>query len=598
MARYRITLTIGSTSWTRVQSDPADLSSGVEIADTLRVAWRFPDGPWPSQPDPVEAAVGLITDDVSNLTWIAVGDPVSIVGDTLETTPVEWVRFHGRVAEVTMTPIPRGENDPWALFTVQAVDYTVDPADQPVTVAARSSESVEDRLGAIIDAAAVAGFTVAAPAAYPVGTLAAADAVEGNLVPLLDDVLMQTAEVPGHEGFARLVVSPEVAAGAFVGFQLVPVVGIIEDTDLIDGLPGRLVWSDGLLVLDVTSTGDAVPANLVELGTTWARTKESDVQAVEVSGAFGSVTVSRPGGTVTRHLESDLTVEADAAVVAAMYLPDAGSTFTARGLVYRPAEPADLAGWFPDPTASGAPRAYVMPVVVAGLVSTVDVNGRGYYAGQLSTVDLIIDQGQILVSFAIRPNLPRVAAAGVASNLLAALDADASTFEGGLGGWTVSGTPAPAVAQDDEHVYAGAQAMKITWAGAGTFPQAQRALSGMTAGATYTVSARCYVPTGSPDFRVLGGTTVGDLVTIKDQWVRVSLTFTAGSSTPSIGFRSPADPAGAAMWVDEVTVVAGSSVDVGNQVTFNAVADEFPTAQIQDVHPDVTFYELRLARRS
>jgi len=165
-------------------------------------------------------------------------------------------------------------------------------------------------------------------------------------------------------------------------------------------------------------------------------------------------------------------------------------------------------------------------------------------------------------------------------NLLTAAQA---SFESGTGGWVAAGTVLPTLTQDATHVVFGANALKVVWNGSGSFPQAQLTLSGMTAGATYTFAAWVYVPTGSPDVRLIAGTATSALSAIKDTWHRLTLTFVPAGSTPAIGVRSSGTPAGQAVWVDGCMVVSGSVI--GDFNTFPLVtttrlgyADSWPVS--------------------
>lgn len=163
-----------------------------------------------------------------------------------------------------------------------------------------------------------------------------------------------------------------------------------------------------------------------------------------------------------------------------------------------------------------------------------------------------------------------IPAAASAVNLLTA--AQASFEDGTTGGWVAAGTALPTVANDATRAWSGTKALKITWAGSGTNPQAQIQPSGYTIGNTYTFAAWVYVPTGSPDVRVGAGSTVGALTSAKDQWVRLSVTFTAASTTPTFFLRSSGTPAASSCWLDAAMVVAGSTIDEFNtatQTTYN-----------------------------
>lgn len=151
------------------------------------------------------------------------------------------------------------------------------------------------------------------------------------------------------------------------------------------------------------------------------------------------------------------------------------------------------------------------------------------------------------------------------TNLLAPA---AANFESGIGGWVGSGTVLPTVAQDGTRFYSGSKSLKITWQGSGSFPQAQVSTAGLTPSVTYTVACRVYVPTGAPDVRLVGSSSVGALMTVKDQWVWMFLTFLQGASTTvTVGIRSSGTPAASICNVDEVMLNLGATPGDFNVLT-------------------------------
>jgi hypothetical protein len=161
------------------------------------------------------------------------------------------------------------------------------------------------------------------------------------------------------------------------------------------------------------------------------------------------------------------------------------------------------------------------------------------------------------------------------------LTAAQSSFESSTGGWVAGGTVLPTLTSDATRAVFGTKSLKIHWNGSGSFPQGQLTLSGKTAGATYTWAGWVYVPTGSPDVRLAGGTTVGDFITAKDQWVWASLTYVAPGTTPTIAVRSLGTAGD--VWLDGVMHVSGSAVGDYNTVaqstqTRICYADSWPVS--------------------
>ena len=168
-----------------------------------------------------------------------------------------------------------------------------------------------------------------------------------------------------------------------------------------------------------------------------------------------------------------------------------------------------------------------------------------------------IDQ-QIRITETIPPDASSV-------NLLSAVNA--SFEDGTLGGWTAAGTVLPTVANSSARAYDGTKCMLITWQGSGSNPQAQVQPSGYTIGNTYTFAAYIYVPTGAPDVRIGAGSSTSGLTSIKDSWVRLSVTFVAASTTPTFFVRSSGAPAASTCYVDACMVVAGSTIGEFNTLT-------------------------------
>jgi len=172
----------------------------------------------------------------------------------------------------------------------------------------------------------------------------------------------------------------------------------------------------------------------------------------------------------------------------------------------------------------------------------------------------------------------------VAGNMLTVEDA---TFEAGtLGTWTAGGSVPPTLTNSTTQPASGTKSLLITWGAAGTLPLAgPAALSGLVIGRTYTVSAKVYVPAGSPDVKlVVAGGATGTSTAVKAAQTRISLTFTAtaASHTAQV-WPATAPTAGQQCWVDEAQVDEGP---LGTFATtampifyrFTGYVDEWPTS--------------------
>lgn len=156
------------------------------------------------------------------------------------------------------------------------------------------------------------------------------------------------------------------------------------------------------------------------------------------------------------------------------------------------------------------------------------------------------------------------------------------SFESGLTDWTASATPT--IAQSSTHVQHGSQAMLLTFGGGVSGQSASTTVHGLDIGATYTVSAYVWVPTGDTHvhLRVLGGPDSSPS-TVNDAFQRITLTFTATATQHSLLVRSATTPAaGDQVWIDAVQLEEGASATTfasdGAQVhaRFFGMVNEWP----------------------
>lgn len=170
-----------------------------------------------------------------------------------------------------------------------------------------------------------------------------------------------------------------------------------------------------------------------------------------------------------------------------------------------------------------------------------------------------------------------------AANLLSAANAD---LEGGVGSWTAGGSVPPTLSSTSVRAWSGTKSLLVTWGTGGTFPLAQVNLAGLTIGVVYTWSAYVWVPTGSPHVQLaVGGGIglVGSATTVRDQWVRLSGSFTAAATSHGMQvWPSTAPTAGNTVYVDAAMPVVGTELGDFNTVTaatstrFEGYVDEWP----------------------
>lgn len=164
----------------------------------------------------------------------------------------------------------------------------------------------------------------------------------------------------------------------------------------------------------------------------------------------------------------------------------------------------------------------------------------------------------------------------------------------GVDGWYPGGTVPPTIAISSTRSYAGDTSLLVEWTEnnpfqfdvsgsgfddgkfgrgdgtdtttpGGTLPQIQRDWTGLVVGRSYTLSAWVYIPTGSPHvIWAVGGVGFGGTAsTVRDEWVRITFTFTATATTHSLQVWPTTAPAGAEPWWFDAPQILMSGEDVG-----------------------------------
>lgn len=143
------------------------------------------------------------------------------------------------------------------------------------------------------------------------------------------------------------------------------------------------------------------------------------------------------------------------------------------------------------------------------------------------------------------------------------LSADASSFETATGGWafnTLLGarTLGTSLAQSATRATDGTKSLLITWSTSASGNYAGVAVTCII-GQSYTFSADVYVPSGSPDVRLSTGFYGNSAFTsLKDQWVRLSVTWVATQVNHNVGVEQVTSTAGQTCYVDSAMVNAGN----------------------------------------
>lgn len=133
------------------------------------------------------------------------------------------------------------------------------------------------------------------------------------------------------------------------------------------------------------------------------------------------------------------------------------------------------------------------------------------------------------------------------------------SFEDGAAGWVDSSSPTHAVSAT--HVQHGTQAMVITWAGASGQYVTSPVMGGLTVGQQYTFSCYVWVPTGDQPVQMsLAGGDFSPMTTLTGQFERISLTWTATTTSHQVRIRSTGTPtAGDQVWVDACQLEEGAA---------------------------------------
>lgn len=140
-------------------------------------------------------------------------------------------------------------------------------------------------------------------------------------------------------------------------------------------------------------------------------------------------------------------------------------------------------------------------------------------------------------------------------------EVDTDTWSSGTGFGAYD--PATSVVRSTARPFEGAAELRTTWP---TPVQGRsavtRQITGLTVGATYTMVAKVYVPTGSGTVRpfVLFSTNGANITTL-DAYTTVSVSFTATSTSHYIGFENTAPVNGTVLDVDKVVLYDGTVTD-------------------------------------
>lgn len=130
-------------------------------------------------------------------------------------------------------------------------------------------------------------------------------------------------------------------------------------------------------------------------------------------------------------------------------------------------------------------------------------------------------------------------------------------------GWAAStSTPPLAFAADVTRAHSGTESLLIDWTNTGIGGIVEQIVYDLRAGQTYTLSGWVWVPAGDAAVRWrLDTGALGTASAVTGAWTQITLTFTATSTSHTIGLTTAASPpaAGDRVWLDDVQLETGAT---------------------------------------
>jgi hypothetical protein len=403
---YTVTLKVGAHEWIITHEDVLDIDAEVHVLDGLKLGWELNESdPWPSQPEPATIDVGFYATNVEELDVdLAIGTPMYAILEDGDGNV--FATFHGRVTESRATPIKR-KAGLRMLYQIKGDDYTVDLDEATVTITADwPAEAALDRMYRIDQIGRSAGISMVLPGAFGAGQFELLAAGTYTMRQLIAETLRQMILA----GPVRYIVAPVVDVdGLLDHFEFV----LLENEVDASALPGTFAIIDGLWTIvfpDTEATG-VVDVGDVNLNTTWTRLKYRAVNRVKVTGSSITAEAIRPGPPVRLDLQTTLTDQATADLMAELYLPDTDEALgwvADEFLFYAHRHQEGLLPlWFPDHREDPpVTDAYVNPLVLLRIPENINLAGTTALAGQRSKASLEIRERRVEVKFALRRQLP------------------------------------------------------------------------------------------------------------------------------------------------------------------------------------------------
>lgn len=446
---HTIQVKAGDLSWTIRPGDPGapgTLHDGLKITTN----WRT-DHPVQGAPDPATARFGIVVDDIGDVATLSIGDKASILVwrsapqsyDLDATNPayavvrLPLIQFIGRISDMDAATVDKGRTVVWLTLT----DRLADLAEITVGGKAWAQETMASRVERI--------FTEAAqpiPYDFLYGTIGAKEDVPAqSALAALQDTLAQAYEPPASVPTVRFVtpephttISTDAPIRAVVGDDLTPyvpdditmrpwVIGTSYKPALVgnatDGplnLPGLLaVLPSGKVgvviepvpyVPGVSLTGGedlVIPADMVELGVNWRKSRPDRIDRVTVTTGDGVVHVRElPGSVPVEHrAETDLLGTQAPGWLADLLLPDTQEdAWSLDRIVIRDLPEQVRPYWFVAMAQRSGTR---QTVVVDGIQPRQNPNGGTFWAGMVTNAELTFDKGRWSIEAEVSAAIPR-----------------------------------------------------------------------------------------------------------------------------------------------------------------------------------------------
>lgn len=455
---YQVKMTAGPYAWTVTDDDPP----GFGLVDPLTIGWSLPDTEHrPAQPDPMVASFGVIAPSSADMDLV-LGDPVTIAvtfGPAAKAAPD--VTFLGRVAQGEATAHDRG-----MLYRFTCADASTDLAGYDLGATPYAAESVTSRMTSMLARAGVPDADVIrGPMVAGLDPNLYVDVIEqpsaANLLTSIIELFDQVA-VPGvgqlvsynYRGIIAPFPGPS-SKGLPFRWSLdgVPEVFIPTALTMLPAVFGHWFPDPGGWGLKMDPDDRAagvIDSCVVEFDSGWAAIAPAVVNraavtwltaagwdpTIDANARVPQITVNNenppPAGqtpvTTTRDTQTigatpatTTAAQTNATRLGGMMVPvpqnpGGWGPDTFRWLLHQ--DPIGMASFpvvFPrhDATDQPTPRelrtaAYVRPIVVVGIPgkwNAADAT-RDWVAGQLTSIQLTIENGRPVIDFQLVPTIP------------------------------------------------------------------------------------------------------------------------------------------------------------------------------------------------